>query len=142
MSVSPQSEPQAEAASAGILELRRQHQVRVLRPEEDGSSVEALPAGVYGFAYAPGHDPLPLFGKESYHSFEVHKAADGTAYLLGFVTTAETADLDAAKEGATVRLFPAPWGSSQTLVSVPYSKINPPKRMPREDGNPLPFTIA
>jgi len=128
--------------AAAIEALRASHQVRHLRPEEEGSAVGALPVGVYGFAYAPGHDAVPLFAKKSYHSFEVHKSVDGTAYLLGFVTPQEAADLEAGKEGAAIRLYPDPWESSQSLVTVPLSRILSPKRMPREDGNPFPFTVA
>ncbi|HUA19996.1 MAG TPA: hypothetical protein VMB25_14705 [Bryobacteraceae bacterium] len=142
MSASPQSQPPAEAAAAGIQALRASHQVRELQPAEEGASVHALPAGVYGFAYAPGHEAVPLFAKESYHAFEVHKAADGVVYLIGFLTPQEAASLDGAGEGASFRLFPAPWESSQSLVSVPLARIVPPKRMPREDGNPFPFAIA
>jgi len=104
--------------------------------------VAALPAGVYGFTYAPGQPEVPLFSKNNYHSFEVHKSSDGTEYLLGFVKPAEASDIAASKEGAAIRLFPAPWESSQSFVCVPFSSIVPSKKMPREDGNPFPFTLA
>ena len=129
-------------ASQEIEALRAQHGVRPLKPEEEGRSIAALPSGVYGFTYAPGQPEVPLFSKQNYHCFEAHKAADGTEYLLGFVTPSEAADVASSKEGAAIRLFPNPWESSQTLVSVAVSGIVAPKRMPREDGNPLPFTLA
>jgi len=142
MSASAHSEPSAQAAAATIEALRARHQVRPVRSEEEGSAVDALPNGVYGFAYSPGHAAAPLFARNSYHSFEVHKAADGTAYLLGFVTLEEAAELDSGKEGAAVRLYPNARESSQSLVSVPFSRIQSSKRMPREDGNPFPFTTV
>ena len=122
--------------------LRKQHQVRALALDEEGLPAAALPPGVYGFTYAPGQPEVPLFSKQNYHSFEVHKAADGTEYLIGFVTPLEASDLAASKEGAAIRLFPSPWEGSQSLVSVRVSGIVAPKRMPREDGNPLPITLA
>ena len=122
--------------------LRGAHQVRPLTPEEEGSAVAALPNGVYGFTYAPGQPEVPLFSRQGYHSFEVHKASDGTEYLLGFVTQLEASDLEASQEGAAIRLFPSPWENSQSFVSVRVAGIVPSKRMPREDGNPLPFTLA
>lgn len=142
MSTSPGSQPPAEAALAAIEALRARHIVRPLQPEEEGSALDLLPAGIYGFAYAPGHEAVPLFAKKTYHAFEVHRAADGTQFLLGFVAAQEAADLEAGKEGANIRLFPDPWESAQSLVCVPFARILPPKRMPREDGNPFPFTIA
>jgi hypothetical protein len=111
-------------------------------PDEEGSAIAVLPSGVYGFTYAPGQPEVPLFSKHNYHSFEVHKAADGTEYVLGFVTPSEASDIAAAKEGVAIRLFPAPWENSQSLVSVPASRMVASKRMPRDDGNPLPFTLA
>ncbi|HTS48573.1 MAG TPA: hypothetical protein VMH05_11550 [Bryobacteraceae bacterium] len=122
--------------------LRARHNVRPLLPAEEGSSAAHLPNGVYGFTYAPGQPEVPLFSKQGYHSFEVHKASDGTEYLVGFVTQLEASDLEASKVGAAIRLFPSPWENSQSLVRVPVAGIVSSKRMPREDGNPFPFTLA
>ena len=135
------SEP-APVLSQELQSLRAAHQVRPLKPDEEGSAVAALPSGVYGFTYAPGQPEVPLFSRQGYHSFEVHKASDGTEYLLGFVTQLEASDLDASKEGAAILLFPSPWENSQSLVRVPVAGIVPSKRMPREGGNPFPFTLA
>jgi hypothetical protein len=134
-------EPAAGPPSQALQDLRARHQVRALQPEEEGAAIAVLPSGVYGFTFAPGQPEVPVFSKNSYHSFEMHKAADGTEYVLGFVTPVEASDIAAGKAGAAIRLFPAPWESAQSLVSVPSSGIVAPKRMPREDGNPFPFTL-
>jgi hypothetical protein len=134
--------PPPSGVTEGIEELRRRHGVRPLEPAEEGSSIARLPPGVYGYSHAPGQPEVPLFARKSYHSFEVHKAGDGTEYLIGFVTPEEASNLAAGQEGAAVQMFPDPWESSQTLVSVDASKIVAPKRMPRENGNPFPFLIA
>ncbi len=135
-------EPPAGPPSQALQELRARHQVRPLNSEEEGSAIASLPNGVYGFTYAPGQPEVPLFSKHNYHSFEVHKAADGTEYLVGFVTPPEASEIAAAKEGTAMRLFPAPWEDAKSLVSVPASRMVASKRMPRDDGNPLPFTLA
>jgi len=123
--------------------LRARHQVRPLQPDEEGFSVTRLPAGVYGFAYAPGQDEVPVFAGHSYHSFEIHKLADGTQFLLGFVTPDEALALQAGQSGTAAILYPAPWGNSQVLVSVPVDRILSPKKLlRREDGNPFHFTLA
>lgn len=121
--------------------LRSDHSVRALRSEEEGTSLEHLPAGVYGFTYAPDQPTPPLFSKKNYHSFEVHKAGDGTGYLIGYVTSEEARDLETGKSGARVRLFPDAFGEAKSLVRVAISRIVTPKRMPRDEGNPLPFAI-
>ncbi|HYL77240.1 MAG TPA: hypothetical protein VEU96_23705 [Bryobacteraceae bacterium] len=123
--------------------LRVRHQVRPLQPDEEGFSVTRLPVGVYGFAYAPGQDEVPVFAGHSYHSFEIHKLADGVVFLLGFVTADEARELEAGQSGAAVTLYPAPWEDSQVLVSVPASRIVAPKKLlRREDGNPFHFALA
>ena len=75
--------------------LRDRHQVRSLRTDEEGFSIARLPNGVRGFTYAPGQPEVPVFAHKTYHSFEVHKAADGTEYMIGFVTPSEAEQLDA-----------------------------------------------
>jgi hypothetical protein len=133
----------ANPAQLTFESLRDLHKVRPLKKEEEGSAVAKLSAGVYGYTCAPGFDEVPIFSKKTYHSFEVHKASDGTEYLLGYVTPQEAAELDTRNQGKPVRLFPEAWEASTSLVSVPFSDIQAPKRLPpREDGNPFPFNIA
>jgi len=105
--------------------------------------VTRLPPGVYGFAYAPGQDEVPVFAGHSYHSFEIHKLTDGVLFLLGFVTPEEAQALEAGQPGAAVTLYPAPWEDSQVLVSVPANRmVAPNKLLRREDGNPFHFTLS
>ncbi|HEV2690824.1 MAG TPA: hypothetical protein VGV35_19845, partial [Bryobacteraceae bacterium] len=73
----------------------------------------------------------------------IHKLADETVYILGFVTPDEEKAVQAHQEGAAVALYPAPWENSQALVSVPVSRIvSQRKLLRREDGNPFHFTLA
>jgi len=133
----------ANTAQLTFESLRDQHQVRLLKGEEEGSAIGKLSGGVYGYTCAPGFDEVPVFSKKTYHSFEVHKAPNGTEYLLGYVTPEEAAELDTRKQGASIRLFPDAWESSTRLVNVPFANIVAPKRLPpRENGNPFLFTIA
>jgi len=142
MSASPKSSSAGESTPLTIETLRSRHQVRPLRPEEEGRAARDLPSGVYGCTYSPGLDEVPVFSQKKYHSFEVHKAADGIEYLIGFVTSAEAENIAALREGAAIRLFPDAWENSQSLVSVPASRIQGGTRVPpREDGNPFAFTI-
>ncbi len=138
MSASPISPSAADA----IEQLRCDHQVRELRPDEEGSAIARLPNGTYGFSYAPGQSEVPVFSKKNYHCFEIHKAVDGIGYVIGFVTAEQASDLAARKEGAAIVLFPNPFETAQTLACVNASQIAATKRMPREAGNPFPFAIA
>ena len=142
MSTSPTAGQELESALSPMDALRLQHKVRPLQAHEEGCALGSLPNGVYGYSYAPGQDEVPVFSKRAFHSFEIHKAADGAQYLTGFVTAREAKELQAENHGATIQLFPDPWESSDCLVSVPISRVALARRLPREPGNPLPVTLA
>ena|SRR5436190_11086482 len=123
-----------------LQQLRAEHGLRALEKEEEGTSAERLPNGVYGFTYAPA-DAVPLFSNKSWHSFEVHKRADASQYLVGFVTPKEADSLRGGTQ-TEITLFPDPWEASTELVSVPFARAVPSKKGPsREGGNGLKMAI-
>ena len=138
------STPSSTSASGSLTReaLRSDHKLRPLTLDEEGFALAKQQPGVYGFTYAPDQPEPPLFSRHSYHSFEVHKDADGTGYLVGFVTLAEASQIEAGQSGAKIRLFPDAFGEAQSLIRVQVGAIITPKRMPREDGNPLPLTLV
>jgi len=123
--------------------LRARHQLRSLEEAEEGSNIERLPAGVYGFSYAPGQEEVPIFAKPSYHNFEIHKLIDGSVHILGFVTPEVEQALQAGQPGTALELFPAPWETAQVLVTFPVTRIVANRKLlRREDGNPFHFSLA
>ena len=109
--------------------------LRPLNATEDGTPFRSLPAGVFGFTYAPLSES-PLFQRNSYHSFEMQKLADGSGRLLGYVTAAQAAAIDGGLEFLDLYLYPVTWGEATTLVSLPVDRLTPKNRNPvREDGN-------
>ena len=66
--------------------LRQTHQVRLVNANEEGSGVNALPGGVFGFTYSPGLPSSPLFAVRRYRSYETHKLPSGEIYIIGFAT--------------------------------------------------------
>lgn len=143
-STGPSAKPTgAEKQPEGVERLRTRHQVRLVCAEEEGLEMQFLPSGVYGFTHAPAQNQIPLFARKGYRSFEMHKAAGGKEYILGFVTSQEAAALEAGAGEAAIQLFPDPRGESQCLVAVPLSRISPlRRRLPRDDGNPFEFTTS
>ena len=63
--------------------LRQTHQVRIVAGDEEGTGVNALPGGVYGFTYSPGLASAPLFSVRRYRSYETHKLPSGEIYIIG-----------------------------------------------------------
>jgi hypothetical protein len=103
--------------------LRTVHQVRIVRPDEEGTGVNALPAGTYGFTYSPGLPNAPLFAVRRYRSFEIHKLPSGEVFVVGFVAPDAATHMTSPTGDVTVQLQPEPDESANTFVAVPYSRI-------------------
>ena len=104
-------------------ELRANHKVRIVSEEEDGTGINNLPGGVYGFTYSPAADNFPLFKKRVLRSYESHKLSDGTAILLGFITEGESLQMSAGRESVTIHLFPEPQEEAINLTLVPMTRV-------------------
>ena len=110
-------------ATADQETLRRVNQVRPVTEAEEGTGLNALPVGVYGFTYSPGLVNAPLFGSRRYRSYEIHKLPDGEAFVTGFVTADEAARMSTSNEDVTVQVQPEPAEAASVLVQVPYARI-------------------
>src|SRR4051812_45273985 len=103
--------------------LRQRHQVRLVEPDEEGSGVNALPTGVFGFTYSPALPNAPLFATRRYRSYETHKVASGEVFIIGFASADDAGRLPSAQEDLTIRIQPQPEEGRQTLVEIAYSRI-------------------
>ena len=123
--------------------LRAEHGVRLLTEQEEGLGVAGIPQGVYGFAYAPSTDEIPLFQNKTFQAFEIHKLAGGADLLIGFVTPKEAIDIEMGNKTAEIRLYPEPYAEATRLVSVNLAAIVTNKKGPaRTDGNYLSLRLA
>ncbi len=103
--------------------LREQHQVRLVTAAEEGSGIDALPNGVYGFTYSPGLVNAPMWSVRRFRSYETHKLADGTTFLIGFATPEMAANIDTAQAEMTIVVHPEPAPGTDVLVQIPYARI-------------------
>lgn len=110
-------------ATADQETLRSVHQVRLVSDNEEGTGVNALPAGVYGFTYSPGLPNAPLFAMRRYRTFETHKLPSGEVFIIGFVTRDTHRLMTATVGDATIQVQPEPEDTADTLVAIPYSRI-------------------
>jgi hypothetical protein len=104
-------------------ELRTTHRVRVVSPSEEGTGVNGLPGGVYGFTYSPGLPNAPHFAERRYRSYETHKLANGEVYIIGFADLDTAAVLQSCASERTIQVHSEPDGDASVLVMVPYSRI-------------------
>ena len=103
--------------------LRETHNVRIVAPEEEGTGVNALPNGVYGFTYSPALANAPLFAERRFRSYETHKVASGEIYVIGFADVETAAAVESTSSERTIQIQPEPDGNANVLVKVPYSRI-------------------
>ncbi len=120
--------------------LRDAHQVRIVADAEEGSGVNALPGGVYGFTYSPGLPNAPLFAVRRYRSYETHKLPSGDVFVIGFAKPEVARELSTAGQEMTLQIHPMPEGEFLTLVTIPYSRIRHHRQYaaPNQDG----FTVT
>jgi len=117
-------------------EIRASHGVRLVSDGEEGTGVNALPGGVYGYTYSPGLPNAPLFAVRRFRSYETHKLANGEVFVIAY------ADADTARQVAhgtsdvTVRVHPEPQDHAGVLVQIPYARIRRHRQYaaPNQDG--------
>ena len=103
--------------------LRTTHKVRLVTSAEEGTGVNALPEGVYGFTYSPALPNAPLFAERRFRSYETHRVAGGEIYVIGFADVETAASIASSAQEQTVQLQPDPDEKSNVLVKIPYSRI-------------------
>jgi hypothetical protein len=128
-------------ATADQETLRVVHQVRLVKDAEEGTGVNVLPNGTYGFTYSPGLPNAPLFAVRRYRSFETHKLASGDVFIIGFVTREAGTALSSTLTDVTVQLQPEPEGSADVLVTIPYSRIKQHRQYAAPNQHGFPVTV-
>lgn len=114
----------SDTAATGAQEaLRVAHRVRIVSAAEEGTGVNALPPGVYGFTYSPGLKNAPLFAVRRFRSYETHKVEDGETFVVAFAAPEVAATLESSSQEATVTVMPEPESGADVLVAIPYTRI-------------------
>lgn len=128
-------------ATAAQETLRGKHGVRIVADVEEGTGLNALPDGVYGYTYSPGLPNAPLFAVRRFRSYETHKVA-GDAFIIGFVTDDLARELDTAETELSLQVQPDPDQDSDTLVAVPYSRIRHHRQYAAPNQHGFSVTVA
>src|ERR1041385_5255331 len=94
------------AATADQEALRSTHQVRLVVDAEEGTGVNALPGGVYGFTYSPGLPNAPLFAVRRFRSYEMHKLPSGEVFVIGYAKSDVARQLSTSPDEMTIQIHP------------------------------------
>src|SRR6185436_27843 len=127
--------PSSEAEESQREALRTLHQVRPLTTEEEGTGVDRLPRGVWGYTHSPAVENAPLFSRKLFYNFEVHKASDGEVYLIGFLRPDVAVIVETNPAPLDIRLFPVPQDDAVTPVSILASRLVRNKEQSFRDAN-------
>ena len=116
--------------------VRVSHGVRVVSDGEEGTGVNALPGGVYGYTYSPGLPNAPLFAVRRYRSYETHKLANGDVFVIAYADAETARQIETSAGDVTVRVHPEPQESAGVLVQIPYARIRQHRQYasPNQDG--------
>lgn len=104
-------------------QIRASHGVQLVGDGEEGTGVNALPGGVYGYTYSPGLPNAPLFAMRRYRSYETHKLANGEVFVIAYADASTARQIAAAAADVTVRVHPEPNPDAGIIVKIPYSRI-------------------
>ena len=121
-------------------EIRASHGVRLVGDDEEGTGVDALPDGVYGYTYSPGLSNAPLFATRRYRSYETHKLASGEVFVIAYADAGTAQQIVSTTADVTVRVHPEATPDAGVLVQIPYSLIRQHRQhaAPNQDG----FTVT
>lgn len=122
--------------------LRDGSNLRIVTTKEEGTDIQYLPAGVFGFTGAPATAEIPLFIKPYFECFEIHKLASGETAWVGYVTETEHAGYVSGGEPLTVDLYPDPHDDATFLLCIPASRVDRRKPPTRDKGNSMRMEIA
>jgi nucleoside phosphorylase len=117
--------PPNEATITTIEQLRALHNVRPLSSNEDGREAAQLPVGVFGYVEI---ESSPLLGQAKVHqrppahAFEIHQTSRELLQIVGYVWEIEAKAIASGKP-VNVVLSPMSSGQSQSLVSIPFARI-------------------
>ncbi|MSO82333.1 MAG: hypothetical protein EXQ53_03415 [Acidobacteria bacterium] len=121
-------------------EIRAAHGVRLVSDREEGTGVNALPGGVYGYTYSPGLANAPIFATRRYRSYETHRLPSGEVFVIAYADERAAQEIASATADVTVQVHPEPSPDASSLVKISYSRIRRHRQIsaPNQGG----FTVT
>lgn len=127
-------------AQNSIEQLRATNRVVPVSKDDEGRSWSKISNGVYGFSYTPGSSDGGFFLRDTRQAFEMHKLADATLWIVGFVTPEDSKKL--ASTGAQdLEVFPESRDNCTELVVIPHARIASSKPLDRDNFNKLKVSL-
>ncbi|MGE5708607.1 MAG: hypothetical protein ACM34B_00295 [Nitrospira sp.] len=112
--------PAAKALSKDLLELRQKHHLRPLTEREDGTKVQDVPDGIYGFSMC---GVVSLSAKRgNKFSLEIHKH-DGIVYYVGYASDEHIKKYLTRQNNFHLLVSPHSWEGASVLFEIPVEFV-------------------
>jgi hypothetical protein len=123
--------PDGKAVPKQVLELRQAHQLRPLTEREDGTKIQDLPNGIYGFSKC---SVVALRAKRgNTFSLEIHKH-DGIVYYVGYASPEHIEKYLTRQKNFHILTSPHSGEGASSLFEIPIEFISKCEERPVNDG--------
>jgi hypothetical protein len=114
--------PEAASVPREVLALRKAHQLRALTEREDGTKIQDLPNGIYGFAMC-NVDSLSAKRGNTF-ALEIHKHDDGIVYYVGYASDEDIGKYLALQKNFHIVTFPYSSEKATSLFEIPVEFVS------------------
>ena len=123
--------PEARAVSQEVLRLRHEHQLRPLTEREEGTKIEELPDGIYGFSMCRVVALRATRGNT--FSLEIQKH-DGIIFYVGYASDEERDQYLTRQKNFHILTSPHPRKGASSLFDIPVEFVSKCEERPVGDG--------
>ncbi len=124
--------PDGAPAPKEVLALRKAHQLRALTEREEGTKIQDLPNGIYGFAMC-SVDSLSAKRGNTF-ALEIHKHDDGIVYYVGYASEEDIGKYLALQKNFHVVTYPHSWERASSLFEIPVEFVSKCEARSFKDG--------
>lgn len=122
---------EGNAVPKEILRLRHKHQLRPLTKQEEGTKIEELPNGIYGFSRC-GVDALRATRGDTF-SLEIQKH-DGIVFYVGYASDEDIEKYLTRQKNFHILTSPHPRKETSSLFDIPVEFVSKCEERPGEEG--------
>jgi len=123
--------PDGNAVPKEVLALRQAHQLRPLTEREDGTKIQDLPNGIYGFSMC---NVVALSAKRgNAFSLEIQKH-DGIVYYVGYASDEHIEKYLTRQKNFHILTSPHSWEEASSLFEIPVEFVSKCEERPIRDG--------
>ena len=128
--------PEGNAVPNEILRLRYKHQLRPLTEREEGTRIQDLPNGIYGFSMCSVVELRVMRGDT--FSLEIQKH-DGIIFYVGYASDEEIAQYMTRQKNFHILTSPYPRKGASSLFDIPIEFVS--KCDERSEGDGVLFDL-